>query len=116
MKAIGFSLSLLVALSLSRISEAALRSTPAAQINKIATHETQHNGSNWFELVGVTTLGTCPKNNNRILLAIADDERGRRQLALLTAAFLAGKNVVVTVDDVNFVGTICRTKALEVLR
>ena len=57
-----------------------------------------HDGPSWF-MIDATSLGTCPAFRGNIIIALDDDEDGRRQLSLVTSALLAGSDVDVVVDD-----------------
>ena len=52
-----------------------------------------------FLISGFTSAGSCPTNDGLIGLVLRDDEGGRRQMALLIAAKLAGIAINVRVDD-----------------
>ena len=61
----------------------------------------------WFSLTGVTSLGTCGTSGGLVVFKFADADKNI--LATVTAAFLSGKQVAVTVDDgsANKEGTYC---------
>jgi len=53
----------------------------------------------WFTLDGFTSWGSCGTSNGGVLLRLRDDENGKRQFAMLTAAEVSGRKVRVGVDD-----------------
>ncbi len=58
--------------------------------------------SDWFSLVGVTSLGNCKTaDGGNVVLRLSDDAKGQRQFALVLAAKTAGTPVTAWVDDMN---------------
>lgn len=55
--------------------------------------------SDWFELTGVTSLGTCPTYNGLVLVALKDDDRALRHFAMVLSAKRAATALTVWVDD-----------------
>jgi hypothetical protein len=56
--------------------------------------------TDWFSLVGVTSLGTCPTADaGYVVLKMRDDTKGQRMLALALEAKAAGTTLTVQVDD-----------------
>jgi hypothetical protein len=53
----------------------------------------------WFQITGVTSLGTCPTYNGLVLFIIKDDDRGWRHFAMALSAKRAGTAVSAWVDD-----------------
>ena len=68
--------------------------------------------TDWFSLEGVTSAGSC----NGALFMFKEDERAKRQIALVLAAQASGKKVLVGYDDINFKnGPYCFVRYLDVL-
>ena len=55
--------------------------------------------TDWFQLSGVTSLGTCPVYNGLVMFLIKDDDRGWRHFALALSAKRANATVTAWVDD-----------------
>ena len=53
----------------------------------------------WFELTGVTSLGSCPLYNGLVLIVLKDDDRGWRHFAMVLSAKRAGTAISAWVDD-----------------
>src|SRR3954465_8518545 len=53
----------------------------------------------WFQITGVTSLGTCPTYNGLVLFVIKDDDRGWRHFTLAVSAKRAGTTISAWVDD-----------------
>jgi hypothetical protein len=67
----------------------------------IYTNDLNWFGANtdWFDVSGVTSLGTCGTSQGYVVFRIRDDVRGQRMFAGLTAAKLAGNSITVSVDE-----------------
>lgn len=56
--------------------------------------------ADWFSLVGVTSLGSCPTADaGYVVLMLRDDAKGQRMFALILAAKSAGTTLTVRADD-----------------
>jgi hypothetical protein len=68
-----------------------------SQVNAAKSPTTSGGLSGWFALTGVASLGTCATWNGVLPFKFADADKNI--LSTVTAAFLAGKKIQVTVDD-----------------
>jgi hypothetical protein len=71
-------------------------------------------GNDWFSLVGVTSVGAC----TGALFMFKEDERAKRQVALVLAAKATGKQVRVGYDDTNAAlknGVYCYVGYIDIL-
>jgi hypothetical protein len=76
--------------------------TGSGMVYTLRTHDSVTFGANadWFSLVGVTSLGTCPTAfGGPVVLMLRDDTRGQRMFSLVLAAKSAGIPLTVRVDD-----------------
>jgi hypothetical protein len=76
--------------------------TTSGTVYTLQTHDLVSSGSDadWFSLVGVTSLGTCPTGDGgNVVLALRDDQNGQRMFSLVLAARSAGTTLTVRVDD-----------------
>ena len=76
--------------------------TGSGMVSTLRTHDSVTFGANadWFSLVGVTSLGTCPTvAGGYVVLMLRDDARGQRMFSLVLAAKSAGIPLTVRVDD-----------------
>jgi hypothetical protein len=76
--------------------------TGSGMVYTLRTHDSVSFGANadWFSLVGVTSLGTCPTfDGGYVVLMLRDDARGQRMFSLVLAAKSAGMPLTVRVDD-----------------
>jgi hypothetical protein len=48
---------------------------------------------------------TCHTTGGRVILMVRDDDRGKRMIAIATAALLSGKTVSVSIDDTKVIAT-----------
>lgn len=58
---------------------------------------------NYFAVNGVTSLGTCSLSQGHVVFRLRDGDRGDAMRSVVTAALLSGKEVIVSIDDVNLV-------------
>jgi len=72
--------------------------TGAGQVALVRSHDAAVS-MDWFQLAGVTSLGTCPVLNGMVLFIIKDDDRGWRHFAMALNAKRAGATVTAVVDD-----------------
>jgi hypothetical protein len=103
MKKIASALGLVTVLAATTAS-ATTRSIAAATVNLIATWD--NNGAagvvDYALVTGFSAAGTtCGQAGGMAILMIRDDDHGKRQLSLLTAALLAGRTVSVSVNDIH---------------
>ncbi|SRR6266436_5285093 len=99
MKQVAFFLS---ALLLSVSASYATVFTTSGTVYTLQTHDSATSGANadWFSLVGVTSLGTCPTGDGgNVVFALRDDQNGQRMFSLVLAAKSAGTTLTVRVDD-----------------
>ena len=89
--------------------------TPYTQVETIAAHGST-TLTNWFTLVGVSSASTCPTSSassqSRVLFTVPHDELGKQQIAMVTAALLAGRSVQVTYDPTVLLGGYCQAIAV----
>lgn len=55
--------------------------------------------ADWFELNGVTGLGSCGVWNQGTLFRVKDDAHGQQMYAMLMSAYVSGIPVTVYADD-----------------
>jgi hypothetical protein len=99
MKRVGF---FLTALLLNVSPSHATQFTTSGTVYTLQTHETVSSGADadWFSLVGVTSLGTCPTGDGGyVVFMLRDDANGQRMFSLVLAAKSAGTTLTVRVDD-----------------
>ena len=53
----------------------------------------------WFELSGVSSLGSCAGWGQGAILRLKDDSRGQQMYAMLEGAYMSQTSVTVYVDD-----------------
>jgi hypothetical protein len=71
-------------------------------ISRIRAHDSGspfETDANWLKMEGVNSVGTCREHEGLILLKIKDNDRGKQQLSLAIAAFLANRLVEINIDD-----------------
>jgi hypothetical protein len=68
---------------------------------KLVSYDLNWFGANtdFFNLSGVTSLGTCGLSGGYVVFRLHDDVRGQRMFAGLSAAMLSGNTVIAYVDD-----------------
>ncbi len=92
-------LSLLLAAGALTVAGSA-RATEQTAVNTVHFIRTHDSGLDWFSLSGFfSSTTTCPTYSGYVVLKVRDDEKGRRMMALVTAAYLAGKSITVDIDD-----------------
>ncbi len=65
-------------------------------------------------IAGFSSAGTCPTNDGLIVLALRDDDGGRRQLSVALSAKLTNRPVVIRAEDaIKNTGGQCYLKYLE---
>ncbi len=67
-------------------------------VGLIRTHDVTL-GLDWFGLAGLTSWSSCPSVSGYVVLKVKDDDKGKRMMSLVTAAFLAGRQITVDIDD-----------------
>ena len=55
--------------------------------------------TDWVAVEGFTTAGSCGTDGTHVIMRLRDDSRGNRQLSIAMSAYMAGKTVLVSVDD-----------------
>lgn len=95
-------------MGISGISNAAT-TTYSGTVAYLRVHDLAAEGVNstWVTISGFTSFGTCGVQGEGVILKIKDDDNGKRQFAMLTAAHIAGKKVLVGVDDARKIGPYC---------
>ena len=76
--------------------------TASGTIYTLQTHDSVSSGADadWFSLVGVTSVGTCPTGDGGyVVFMLRDDANGQRMFSLALAAKSAGNTLTVRVDD-----------------
>jgi hypothetical protein len=70
-------------------------------ITRLSSYDLTWFGANvdFFNVSGVTSLGTCGVANGSVVFRLHDDVRGQRMFAGLTADKLVGNPITVYVDD-----------------
>ncbi len=90
--------------------------TGSGMVSTLRTHDSATFGANadWFSLVGVTSLGSCPiGDGGYVVLMLRDDARGQRMFSVVLAAKSAGIPLTVRVDDtVKVAGGYCYALAV----
>src|SRR5438445_373567 len=76
--------------------------TGSGMVSTLQTHDSVSSGpdADWFSLVGVTSVGTCPTGDGgNVVFALRDDQNGQRMFSLVLAAKSAGTTLTVRLDD-----------------
>ena len=74
--------------------------SPSGEVSLLRSHDSRiENDIDWFSLKGVSSIGSCKKSGEEVVLRLKDDERGNRQYSMLLAAKMASAEIVVAVDD-----------------
>jgi hypothetical protein len=69
----------------------------------LRTHDSVYGAdTDWFSLVGVTSMGTCKTGDaGYVVLKIWDDQKGQRMFTIALAAKTSGAALTVWVDDTD---------------
>ena len=96
----------LTPLFFANVASATAASLPAASVNQLTSFDsTDETYLDWFALNTTSTVGTCATvlvgTSYLTAIKIRRDAQGNRQEAIVTAALLSGKSVIVGLNDAH---------------
>ncbi len=102
MKRMGFFLSALL-LNVSQTYAAPFGATGTVYTLRSRDAVTLGANADWFSIVGVTSMGSCPAaapaDGGYVVVMLRDDTKGQRMFSIVLAAKSAGIPITVKVDD-----------------